>query len=807
MQEFTDQMPADIKRYAMVPIRDVVIFPFTKVAFKIGRPSSVAALEEAMSGERDIFLATQHDATVDEPAADQIYSVGTIGRILQAQRQDNGQIKVVVEGRERGQSVRIEQDDDGVFHAHVRKVISSEESGYRTDGLLQKIHTLVEQLLRVSPDAYTDALHASLRGISAAQIADSMSSHLRINVDEKQVLLETASVPERLQKLIDVLEAEIEKRQLDRAIHARTKKQMDKHQREYYLNEQIKAIHKELGRKDEKAELEELKKKIDEVGMTVEAKDKAHQELSRLEAMPPMSAESTVSRTYIDWLVNVPWKQRSEEYNDLREAEDTLNEDHYGLEKIKERILEFLAVRQLVKNPKGTILCFVGPPGVGKTSLGKSIANATGRKFVRLALGGVHDEAEIRGHRRTYIGALPGQIVQLMKRAGTINPVILLDEVDKLGRDFRGDPSSALLEVLDPEQNHTFRDHYLDVDYDLSNVFFIATANVLHTIPPPLQDRLEVLNLSGYTEREKVEIAKRHLISKQCEHTGIDDSLVKFTEDGVLELIRHYTREAGVRNLEREIGSCLRKIARKYVATDDKANFKIVVDAEKVRELLGTIRFRKQDIARKSEIGLVNGLAWTEVGGDVLQVEATLVAGKGEVTLTGKLGEVMQESARAALTCVRSRAEELGIDPKDFREKDLHIHVPEGAIPKDGPSAGITIATAMVSALTRRKARHDVAMTGEITLRGKVLPIGGVKEKLLAAHRFGLKTLIMSKENEKDLADVPDEVREDLTIHLVDSIDEVLNFALESDHGPEPVSEALLWKPDAQAPTIAPTVD
>ncbi len=573
MQEFTDQMPADIKRYAMVPIRDVVIFPFTKVAFKIGRPSSVAALEEAMSGERDIFLATQHDATVDEPAADQIHSVGTIGRILQAQRQDNGQIKVVVEGRERGQSVRIEQDDDGVFHAHVRKVISSEESGYRTDGLLQKIHTLVEQLLRVSPDAYTDALHASLRGISAAQIADSMSSHLRINVDEKQVLLETASVPERLQKLIDVLEAEIEKRQLDRAIHARTKKQMDKHQREYYLNEQIKAIHKELGRKDEKAELEELKKKIDEVGMTVEAKDKAHQELSRLEAMPPMSAESTVSRTYIDWLVNVPWKQRSEEYNDLREAEDTLNEDHYGLEKIKERILEFLAVRQLVKNPKGTILCFVGPPGVGKTSLGKSIANATGRKFVRLALGGVHDEAEIRGHRRTYIGALPGQIVQLMKRAGTINPVILLDEVDKLGRDFRGDPSSALLEVLDPEQNHTFRDHYLDVDYDLSNVFFIATANVLHTIPPPLQDRLEVLNLSGYTEREKVEIAKRHLISKQCEHTGIDDSLVKFTEDGVLELIRHYTREAGVRNLEREIGSCLRKIARKYVATDDKANF------------------------------------------------------------------------------------------------------------------------------------------------------------------------------------------------------------------------------------------
>lgn len=807
MQEFSDQMPNDIKRYAMVPIRDVVIFPFTKVAFKIGRSSSVRALEEAMAGERDIFLATQHDATVDEPSAGQVFEVGTIGRILQAQRQDNGQIKVVVEGRERGRSVKVEQDGEGVFHAHVRKIVSSEESGFKTDGLLQKIHTLVEQLLRVAPDAYTDALHASLRGVSAAQIADSMSSHLRVSVEEKQQLLETISVPERLQKLIDILEAEIEKRQLDRAIHARTKKQMDKHQREYYLNEQIKAIHKELGRKDEKAELEELKKKIDEVGMTVEAKDKALQELSRLEAMPPMSAESTVSRTYIDWLVNVPWQQRSDELEDLQVAEDTLNEDHYGLEKIKERILEFLAVRQLVKNPKGTILCFVGAPGVGKTSLGKSIANATGRKFVRLALGGVHDEAEIRGHRRTYIGALPGQIVQLMKRAGTVNPVILLDEVDKLGRDFRGDPSAALLEVLDPEQNHTFRDHYLDVDYDLSEVFFIATANVLHTIPAPLQDRLEILNLSGYTEREKVEIAKRHLIGKQCESSGLDPEKVKFTDDGVLEVIRHYTREAGVRNLERELGSCLRKVARKFVATEEKDSFRVVIDAEKVRELLGTIRYRKQDIARVSEIGLVNGLAWTEVGGDVLQVEATLVGGKGEVTLTGKLGEVMQESARAALTCVRSRAETLGIDPKDFREKDLHIHVPEGAIPKDGPSAGITIATAMVSALTRRPARHDVAMTGEITLRGKVLPIGGVKEKLLAAHRFGLRTLILSKENEKDLADIPDEVRDELTIHLVDTIDEVLKYSLSPDKTEIPLDVPALWNTDSPQADISASVE
>lgn len=803
MNEFSDQLPSDVKHLPMVPIRDVVIFPSTKVAFKIGRPSSVKALEEAMAGNREIFLATQHDATVDEPKADEIFSVGTIGRILQAQRQENGQIKVVVEGRDRGSAMRVEQDDDGVFRAFVRVLASSSDVGYLTDALVQRIQGLVEQLMRISPDVYTDALQTSLRGVSAAQISDAMASHLRISVDEKQKLLEMVGVPSRLEYLIGVLETEIEKRQLDRAIHARTKKQMDKHQREYYLNEQIKAIHRELGRKDEKAELDELKKKIEEAGMTAEAKEKALQEISRLEVMPPMSAESTVSRTYIEWLINVPWKTRSEEVNDLNQAEETLNEDHYGLEKIKERILEFLAVRQLVKNPKGTILCFVGAPGVGKTSLGKSIARATGRKFVRLALGGVHDEAEIRGHRRTYIGALPGQIVQLMKRAGTVNPVILLDEVDKLGRDFRGDPSAALLEVLDPEQNHTFRDHYLDVDYDLSNVFFIATANVLHTIPPALQDRLEILHLSGYTEREKAEIARRHLIPKQCENSGIAPEKVKFTDDGILEIIRHYTREAGVRNLEREIGACLRKIARKYVAAEDKENFRVVIDAEKVRELLGIIRFRKQDIARKSEIGLVNGLAWTEVGGDVLQVEATLVDGKGEITLTGKLGEVMQESARAALTCVRSRAHELGIDPKEFREKDLHIHVPEGAIPKDGPSAGITIATAMVSALTRRRARHDVAMTGEITLRGKVLPIGGVKEKLLAAHRFGLRTIILSKENEKDLADIPEEVRDDLTIHAVDTIDEVLRYAIEPGNPEAGIETPQIWNDDGRVGEIS----
>ena len=806
MQEFSDQMPSDVERFPMVPIRDVVIFPFTKVAFKIGRPSSVAALERAMSGDRHIFLATQHDATVDEPTPDQIYQTGTLGRIVQAQRQDNGQIKVVVEGRERGRSLRVESDPDGILYAFIRKLTSTDESGYRTDGSLQRVHALIENLMRVSPDAYTDALHSSLRGVSAAQIADSMASHLRISVEDKQAILELVSVQDRLTAIIASLEAEIEKRQLDRNIHSRTKKAMDKHQREYYLNEQIKAIHKELGRKDEKADLDELKKKIEEAGMTAEAKDKAMQEFSRLDSMPPMSAEGTVSRTYIDWLVNVPWQTRSEEVDDLSEAEATLNEDHFGLEKIKERILEFLAVRQLVKNPKGTILCFVGAPGVGKTSLGKSIANATGRKFVRMALGGVHDEAEIRGHRRTYIGSMPGQVIQLLKRAGTVNPVILLDEVDKLGRDYRGDPSAALLEVLDPEQNCTFRDHYLDVDYDLSSVFFIATANVLHSIPAALQDRLEILNLSGYTEREKTEIAKRHLIPKQCENTGIDPKAVSFTDDGILDIIRHYTRESGVRTLERQIGSCLRKIARKSVTGMIPAGSSVVIDAAKTRELLGTVKYRKQDIAKESEVGLVNGLAWTEVGGDVLQVEATLVKGKGEITLTGKLGEVMQESARAALTCVRARAERLGIDSTDFREKDLHIHVPEGAIPKDGPSAGITMAVAMVSALTGKRVRGDVAMTGEITLRGKVLPIGGLKEKMLAAHRFGLNTLVIPRDNEKDLADIPAEVCDELTIHIVDDIDEVFQHALEPNASDAAGDLPQIWAPDQTGGDISSAV-
>ena len=779
MEEYSDRTPSDVAWYPMVPIRDVVIFPFTKVAFKIGRSGSVRALEQALATDRTIFLATQHDATVDEPTPEQIYGVGTLGRILQSQKQENGQIKVVVEGRERATTVRVE-NTDGAFMALVRRAPVVNEEGTRLDALIQKVGQLVEQHLRLAPDTQTDALQTALRNQEPSHLADALASQLRISVEDKQGLLEIFSTQARLQRLIELLETEIEKRQLDRTIQTRVKRQMEKAQKEYYLNEQIKAIHKELGRKDEKAELEELKKKIEEAGMTDEAKEKAMQELHRLEAMPPMSAEGTVSRTYIDWLISVPWKQKSKEIKDLVKAEEVLNEDHFGLEKIKERILEYLAVRQLVKNPKGSILCFVGPPGVGKTSLGKSIARATGRKFVRLSLGGVRDEAEIRGHRRTYIGALPGQIIQMMKKAGTVNPVLLLDEVDKLGADFRGDPSAALLEVLDPEQNHTFQDHYLDVEYDLSKVFFIATANVLHTIPPALQDRLEILRLSGYTEREKLEIAKRHLVPKQAEGNGLKLEQVDFTDEGILEVIRHYTREAGVRNLEREIGSCCRKLARKFVSEQAEENANaVVVDAERVREMLGPIKFRQQGIAAESEVGLATGLAWTEIGGEVLQIEATLVKGRGGVTLTGKLGDVMQESAQAALTCIKARAERLGMSLDFIRKRDLHIHIPEGAIPKDGPSAGITMATAMASALTRVAIKKNVAMTGEITLRGKVLPIGGVKEKLLAAHRFGIDTIIVPKDNEKDLTELPEEVREVLSIHLVETIDEVLSLALE----------------------------
>lgn len=809
MNEFHDKTPEDVVRYPMVPIRDVVVFPHTMVAFVIGRRASVYALEEALAGDKTIFLATQHDATIDEPSPDQVYRVGTLATITHSLKKPDGNIKVMVEGGERAKAVRIDEER-GFWVSTLRRAIIAPEKSQRTSQLIGRISSLIDQYVRQSHDVNLESLHSALRIEEPSRLADTIANNLKISVEDKQGLLEIFPVHERLMRLVEILEIELDKMHLDRSIQTRVKRQMERAQREYYLNEKIKAINKELGRKDEKAELEDLKQKIEAAGMTEDALEKAMQELRRLEQMPPMSAESTVSRNYLDWLLAVPWKARSEEIRDINKAQEVLEGDHYGLEKVKERILEYLAVRQLVEKPRGSILCFVGAPGVGKTSLGRSIAKATGRNFVRLSLGGVRDEAEIRGHRRTYIGALPGQIIQMMRKAGTINPVMLLDEVDKLGADFRGDPSSALLEVLDPEQNHKFHDHYLDVEYDLSQVLFIATANVLHTIPPPLQDRLEILRLSGYTEREKLEIARRHLIPKQLDANGLDAKHLDFRDEGIVEIVQHYTREAGVRNLEREIASVLRKVARKVVAAGEaREEFHEVIGSSEVKSHLGPIRFRSQLVGERNEIGLVTGLVWTEVGGDVLYIEATLVAGRGRLMLTGKLGEVMQESAQAAITCVRSRSERLGISGDFYRKYDLHIHVPEGAIPKDGPSAGITMATAIVSALTRVPTRKDVAMTGEITLRGKVLPIGGVKEKLLAAHRAGIKTIIMPKENEKDLVEIPQDVLDAMHIVFVDSFDEVLPVALEESLSTNEVTAppdlAPVWNRPASLESPAPS--
>src|SRR5437588_9021783 len=765
---------SETRRLPMMPIREVVIFPHMMTPFVVGRETSVRALEEALAGDRKIFLATQHDASVDEPRPDEIYSTGTVANIVQSVKQSDGNIKVLVEGVERGKVISV-NEEEGYFRATVRTFSYRVEPGPQLDALIARVTGLFEQYVKISQNVNYDSMVAAIRGDDPGKLADTVGANLQLATEEKQELLEVFDPVERLTRVAELLDIEIEKLSVDRSIQGRVKRQMEKAQKEYYLNEKIKAIQKELG-KGEKSEFDELKKKIEAAGMPKDVLEKSLQELKKLEAMPPMSAESTVSRNYLDWLLAVPWKKRSKEIRSIEHAETILNSDHYGLEKIKERILEFLAVRQLVKNPKGSILCFVGPPGVGKTSLGMSIAKATGRKFVRLSLGGVRDEAEIRGHRRTYIGALPGQIIQMIKKAGTVNPVFLLDEVDKMSMDFRGDPSAALLEVLDPEQNSTFQDHYLDVEYDLSQVMFIATANVLHTVPQPLQDRMEVLRLPGYTEQEKSVIAKRFLVPKQMESNGLKSANLSFTDDGIKSVIQQYTREAGVRNLEREISSICRKVTRAVVKDGPKNPVK--VSEENVVDYIGIPKYRSNRHESQNEVGFVTGLAWTEVGGEILATEATLMEGKGKLTLTGKLGDVMQESAQAAMSYVRSRAQMFGI-PKDFyRRLDLHIHVPEGAIPKDGPSAGITMATSLVSALTQIPVRCDVAMTGEITLRGKVLPIGGVKEKLLAAHRAGIKTIILPKDNQKDLADIPANIRDEFTIHFVENMDEVLKIAL-----------------------------
>ncbi len=764
----------EVKRVPMMPVRDMVIFPEMMHPFIVGREASVRALEEALAGDKKIFLVTQHDASVDDPKPDEIFQVGTLANIVQSVKLPDGNIKVLVEGTERAKIVQV-TSEEGFFRATIRVVPAKSEPSPELQQASSRVTSLFEQYVKLSQSLNYDTMIAAVRVEDANKLSDAIAANLQIPVEEKQEILELFEPLERLNRIGDVLEAEIEKLNVDRSINTRVKRQMERAQKEYYLNEKLKAIQKELGR-GEANEIEQLKKKIETSGMPEGPQEKAMQELKRLEMMPPMSAESTVSRNYLDWLLAVPWKKRSKEIRDIARAETILSEDHYGLEKIKERILEYLAVRQLVKNPKGSILCFLGPPGVGKTSLAMSIGRATGRKFVRVSLGGVRDEAEIRGHRRTYIGALPGQIIQMMRKAGTVNPVFVLDEVDKMSMDFRGDPSAALMEVLDPELNHSFTDHYLDVEYDLSKVMFICTANVLHTIPQPLQDRMEVLRLPGYTEQEKHQIAQRFLVPKQREATGLTKENVNFTDESVTHIIRYYTHEAGVRNLDRELANVCRKVARKVVT--DK-NFTAEVTPTNINDYLGIVKFRDFWAEKKNEVGLAVGLAWTEVGGQVLSTEATIMQGKGRLTLTGKLGDVMQESAQAGMSYVRSRGHLFSL-PKDFyRHLDIHVHVPEGAIPKDGPSAGITICTSLVSALTRIPVRCDVCMTGEITLRGKVLPIGGVKEKLLAAHRLGLRAVILPKDNEKDLADIPPEIQAQLSIHFVESMDEVLQVALE----------------------------
>jgi ATP-dependent Lon protease len=765
----------DGKRVPMMPVRDMVIFPEMMHPFIVGREASVRALEEALAGDKRIFLVTQHDASVDDPKPNEIFQVGTLANIVQNVKLPDGNIKVLVEGVERAKIVQV-TNDEGFFRATVRVMPAKAEAGGNTQQASERVTNLFEQYVKLSQSLNYDTMIAAVRVEDPGKLADAIAANLQIPVEEKQELLEIFEPLERLNRIADILEVEIEKLNVDRSINTRVKRQMERAQKEYYLNEKLKAIQKELGR-GEANEIEQLKKKIETSGMSKGPMEKALQELKRLEMMPPMSAESTVSRNYLDWFLAVPWKKRSKELRDIKRAEQILSEDHYGLEKIKERILEFLAVRQLVKNPKGSILCFLGPPGVGKTSLAMSIGRATGRKFVRVSLGGVRDEAEIRGHRRTYIGALPGQIIQMMRKAGTINPVFVLDEVDKMSMDFRGDPSAALMEVLDPELNHAFTDHYLDVEYDLSKVMFICTANVLHTIPQPLQDRMEVLRLAGYTEQEKFEIGRRYLIPRQLETLGLKKKNLTFDDSSITKIIRHYTHEAGVRNLDREIANVGRKVARKVVEQGE--DFSAEITPENVNEYLGVIKYRDFFAEKKNEIGHTTGLAWTEVGGQVLSTEATVMQGKGRLTLTGKLGDVMQESAQAAMSYIRSRSHAFGLTRDFYRHVDIHVHVPEGAIPKDGPSAGITICTSIASALTRIPVRCDMAMTGEITLRGRVLPIGGVKEKLLAAHRLGLRAILLPKDNEKDLADIPADIQAQMSIHFVESMDEVLQLALE----------------------------
>ena len=769
--------PDQTQVYSLLPLRDIIVFPHMVVPLFVGREKSIRALEDAMSSRKQIILSAQKKAQNNNPEEKDIFAIGTLANIIQLLRLPDGTLKVLVEGVQRARILKY-VEKDAIFRVEGEVLDETVSSQVEAEAFVRSIKTTFEAYVKLNKRIPPELLMSVLSIEDPSKLADTIVPHLNVKVEEKQKLLEITDACRRLEKLFSLLEGEIEILQVEKKIRSRVKKQMERSQKEYYLNEQMQAIQKELGERDEfKNEIYELEKAIKRKGMPEEAAKKARSELKKLKMMSPMSAEATVVRNYLDWIISLPWSDKTEDKIDVENAEKILDEDHYGLRPVKERILEHLAVQSLVEKIQGPILCLVGPPGVGKTSLARSIARSIGRNFVKISLGGVRDEAEVRGHRRTYIGALPGKLIQSMKKAETINPVILLDEIDKMSTDFRGDPSAALLEVLDPEQNRYFSDHYLEVEYDLSNVMFITTANSQHTIPWPLLDRLEVISLSGYTEEEKSQIAIRHLIPKQVSRHGLDEKKITFGDSALADLIRHYTKEAGVRSLEREVGAVCRKVARTWAKKSEKPA-KVSVTPKKLTELLGPHKYRYQKAEDASEIGLVNGLAFTETGGDLLQIEVLQMPGKGKLTVTGKLGDVMQESAQAALSYVRSRAKLLNLAPDFYQKLDIHIHVPEGAIPKDGPSAGITMATALVSSLTSKAVSSFVAMTGEITLRGNVLPIGGLKEKFFAAHRGGIKKVCIPKENAKDLKDIPANILKGIEVVEVTHMDQVLRHAL-----------------------------
>ena len=770
-------------RVPLLPLRDIIVFPHMVVPLFVGRQKSIRALEEAMNKQKFVLLAAQKDAKTNEPAEADIYDVGTLGTVVQLLRLPDGTVKVLVEGKKRARVVRYVPNSE-FFLVDAEEIEEECEITNEIEALVRSVNSTFENYVKLNKKIPPEAIMSVASISEPARLADTIVAHLNIKLEDKEGLLETEDPSARLEKVLGFMRSEIEILEVEKRIRTRVKKQMEKTQKEYYLNEQMRAIQKELGEKDEfKNEVQELEEKILAKKMSSEAQEKAVKELKKLKMMSPMSAEATVVRNYVDWMIALPWGEYTEDRIDLDEAEGVLNEDHFGLEKVKERIIEYLAVQARVGEIKGPIICLVGPPGVGKTSLGKSIARSIGRKFVRIPPGGVRDEAEIRGHRRTYIGALPGKVVQSMKKAGSGNPVFLLDEVDKMSTDFRGDPSSALLEVLDPEQNTTFNDHYLDVDYDLSKVMFVTTANNLEGIPRPLQDRMEIIRIPGYTELEKLSIAKKYLVPKVLEANGLKSEDLEFSDDAILSLIRHYTKEAGVRSLERELSGLCRKVVVEVVR--EKAESPVSIQEESLPKYLGPEKFRYGRADEESKLGVTTGLAWTDLGGELLATEVAVVPGKGKLTITGRLGEVMQESAQAAMSYVRSRADDLGLSREFYQQVDVHIHVPEGATPKDGPSAGITLGTSLVSALTRIPVRSDIAMTGEVTLRGNVLPIGGLKEKVLAAHRGGIKHILLPKENEKDIEDIPESIRAELTLEPVEHMDEVLRRALVLEHPEE----------------------